>query len=185
MQEKELLILLENDSDAGMRRLIQMYAGLVMSVVRAKLPPHLFCDADIEDCVAQTFSEFYCDLDNYTPDKGSIRSLLCVMARNNAADILRRRYKEHQNVSIDDESCDWCEEFLSYDGGFEDAELKQALTAAILQLGEPDKEIIIRKFYLGESSKTIAKKVSLTVSNVDTRAHRALAKLRSILGGNE
>lgn len=185
MQEKELLILFENDSDAGMRRLMQTYAGLVMSVVRAKLPPHLFCDADIEDCVAQTFSEFYCDLDKYTPEKGSIRSLLCVMARNNAADILRRRYKEHQNVSIDDESCDWCEEFLSYDGGFEDAENRQALTSAVLQLGEPDKEIIIRKFYLGENSKAIAKKVGLTVSNVDTRAHRALAKLRSILGGNE
>lgn len=185
MREEELLTLLRNNPDAGMRRLIRTYAGLVLSVVRGKLPSHLFCDADIEDCVAQTFSEFYCDLNKYSPGKGSIRSLLCVMARNNATDILRQRYKENQNISIDDESCDWCEEFLSYDGGFEDAEDRQVLTSAISQLGEPDKEIIIRKFYLCENSKTIAKKVGLTVSNVDTRTHRAISKLRGILGGKE
>ncbi len=184
MREEELLKLLRDDPDAGMRRLIQTYAGLVLSVIRGKLPPHLFCEADVEDCFAQTFSKFYCNLDRYTPEKGSIRSLLCVMARNNASDLLRQRYKENQDISIDDESCDWCEEFLAYDGGFEDAENRQALTAAILQLGEPDKEIIIRKFYLCEDSKAIAKKIGLTVSNVDTRTHRAISKLRSILGGN-
>ena len=36
-----------------------------------------------------------------------------------------------------------------------------------------------------QSSKDIAKAVGLTVSNVDTRTHRALNKLRKMFGGNE
>ena len=54
---------------------------------------------------------------------------------------------------------------------------------AIKDLGELDSEIIIRKFYLSEPSKKIAKKLGMTVSAVDTRTHRALKKLREILGG--
>lgn len=185
MREEELVSLLRRDPEEGMRRVMRTYAGLVLAVVRGKLPHHLFCDADIEDCVAQTFSEFYCDLGKYDPGRGSIRSLLCVIARNNATDKQRQRYKEKENLSIDDENIGMYGDVLSYDGGFDAADDRQLLTTAIAQLGEPDKEIVIRKFYFCENSKAIAEKLGLSVSNVDTRTHRAIAKLRSILGGKQ
>ena len=50
---------------------------------------------------------------------------------------------------------------------------------AVKGLGEPDSEIIIRKFYLGENSKQISDRLSMTVSAIDTRASRALKKLRT------
>jgi len=50
-------------------------------------------------------------------------------------------------------------------------------------LGEPDHEILIRKFYLLQPSKVIAEKMGMSVSAVDTRTHRAIAKLRDMLGG--
>ena len=50
---------------------------------------------------------------------------------------------------------------------------------AVKGLGEPDSEIIIRKFYLGESSKQISDRLSMTVSAIDTRTSRALKKLRT------
>ena len=58
-------------------------------------------------------------------------------------------------------------------------ELKAALMDAVKGLGEPDSEIIIRKFYLGESSKQISDRLSMTVSAIDTRTSRALKKLRT------
>lgn len=64
-------------------------------------------------------------------------------------------------------------------------ELRREVIKAVEDLGEPDSSIIFRKFYYGESSKDIAKAVGLTVSNVDTRTHRALNKLRKLFGGNE
>lgn len=64
-------------------------------------------------------------------------------------------------------------------------ELRREVIKAVEDLGEPDSSIIFRKFYYRESSKDIAKAVGLTVSNVDTRTHRALNKLRKLFGGNE
>ena len=183
MGEEELLVLLRSDPEEGMRCLMRKYAGLVLTVIRGRLVPQSFCDADIEDCVAETFSEFYCDLGKYDPAKGSLRSWLCVIARNNACDRLRQRDKENRTVSLEDENAALFASALCDDGGFDETEDRQMLMRAVAQLGEPDKEIIIRKFYLCENSKAIAKKTGLTVSNVDTRTHRAIKKLREILGG--
>jgi RNA polymerase sigma-70 factor (ECF subfamily) len=58
--------------------------------------------------------------------------------------------------------------------------------SAIEALGEPDSSIIFRKYYYGESSETIAKRLNMTESAVNTRTHRALKKLRELLeGGNK
>lgn len=46
-------------------------------------------------------------------------------------------------------------------------------------------EIIVRKYYLLESSKEIADRLQISVNAVDIRIHRALKKLKSILGGKE
>ena len=51
-------------------------------------------------------------------------------------------------------------------------------------MGHPDSDILFRKYYLGQSSKFIATKLNLTVSNVNTRAHRAVRKLRGKFGGD-
>ena len=55
----------------------------------------------------------------------------------------------------------------------------------IYAMGQPDREILVRKYYLGQSSKQIAADMHMTVSNVDTRAHRAIRKLRTKFGGTE
>jgi len=62
-------------------------------------------------------------------------------------------------------------------------EEKQRLYQAILDLGEPDTTIILRKYFYGETAKQIAKKLSMSVSSVHKRAERALKKLRIRLEG--
>ena len=58
------------------------------------------------------------------------------------------------------------------------------LIKEVKALGEPDSEILMRKFYFSQSSKEIAEELNMTVSNVDTRTHRAIVKLRNKLGGD-
>jgi RNA polymerase sigma-70 factor (ECF subfamily) len=72
---------------------------------------------------------------------------------------------------------------IDIESELEERELVREVLDAVEALGEPDTSIIIRKYYLGESSTEIAKALDLTVSNVDTRAHRALNKLRNLFGG--
>lgn len=185
MHDDALYQILRQDPEVGMRILIDQYAALIHAVVRSKLSASLFCPADIEHCVADVFSEFYLDLDKYDPNSGSIKSWLCVIAKHNALDFLRKTQRKPNLVSLDDtESCDQVADAFSLEGNFEDQETRLFLIQAIRDLGEPDHEIIVRKFFLSQTSREIAEALNMTTSNVDTRTHRAIRKLRERIGGD-
>ena len=184
MEDSKLLRLLHKDPSAGMEALMNQYSGLVYAVVKGKLTASFCVSSDVEDCVADVFSEFYVSLDKYDPKASSIKTYLCVLARYHATDVFRRREKQRGELSMDDE-----ESLLQFadeatcNGELSEEALRREVMEAIRELGEPDASILIRKYYLGESSKEIADALRLTVSNVDTRTHRALNKLRNLFGG--
>ena len=185
MDDKKLLKLLHKDPNAAMEQLINQYASIVYAVVKGKLRLSCYASSDIEDCVADVFSEFSLDISKYDPKKSNIKSYLCVLARNNAIDILRKRDKQRDELSLDIEyNILQISDDFEIESEIEEKELLYEVIDAIKNLGEPDASIIFRKFYYGETSKEIASAIGLSVSNVDTRAHRALNKLRKIFGGN-
>lgn len=173
MRDDEILGLLRGNPEKGLKLLTKLYGGLVYAVVRRNLPG--ISDADIEACAADVFAEFYLELDKYDPSKGSLKAWLCVIARHNALDAAR---KNKETLPLDEEA-------LSYEKNveseLENAELRRAVLAEVKSLPEPDREILLRKFYLGESSKEIAARLKMSVSNVDTRTSRAVEKLRKKL----
>lgn len=179
MQDNKILAALRKNPNAGMKLLMDQYAGLVSAVVRSKMfiPP--FTAEDVEDCVADTFIEFYSSLSKYDSEKCSIKAWLCMIARTNALDRVRRQYTSPVILPLD--------EFADHSGGTHQEEVhlqKEThgrLLDAVRALGQPDREIILRKFYLSQSSKEIAQRLGLTVSNVDTRTYRAIEKLRKAL----
>ena len=186
MEDSKLLRLLHKDPSVGIEQLMNQYAGLVYAVVKGKLSESYHVSTDIEDCVADVFSEFYTKLEMYDPTISSIKSYLCVLARYRATDMIRKRERQRGDVSLDDEEIllQIADDFTVEDNLTED-ELRREVLSAVKALGEPDSSIIIRKYYFGESSKEIADVLKLTVSSVDTRAHRALNKLRKLFGGKE
>ena len=185
MEDSKLLRLLHSNPDAGMEQLMDQYTGLVYTVVRSKLDASCCASSDIEDGVADVFSKFYLELADYDPGKSSIKTYLCVIARNHAINLSRRRALE-RGVSLDDEDARMqAADEIPIDHALSEKELRRAVIRAVEALGEPDSSILFRKYYYGQSSRDVAKAVGLTVSNVDTRAHRALNKLRKMLGGHE
>ena len=183
MEDRKLLRLLHKDPNKGMEQLIEQYAGLVYAVLRGRLPESLCVSSDIEDCVADVFSDFYVNLGRYDSKISSIKSYLCVLARRRAIDTFRKRERSHGEISTDD-----AERFIQIaadEGDAYEAEMRREVLEAVKALGEPDASIMIRKYYLGESSTQIADALKLTVSSVDTRTHRAVNKLRKLFGGEE
>lgn len=174
MEDRELLALLRREPERGMAVLTAQYGPLVYAVCKGRLLPGGFCPADVEGCAADTLGEFYLELNRYDPEKGSLRAWLCVMARHNALDLIRRRPKL---LPLSDEIPDG----TPLDSALEEQELRRVVLEEVKALGEPDREILLRKYYLGESSKEIAARLGMTVSNVDTRTSRAVEKLRSKL----
>ena len=182
MDDKKLLRLLRTDPNTGMEKLIEKYAGLVYAVVTRALPDPCDFTSELEDCVSDVFSEFYLDLDRYDPRLSSIKTYLCVIARNNAVDLLRRR-KIH--LSLDDADIIFPGAEGSPEADVMKKQLRSDVLKAVQEMGEPDRTILLRKFYYLQPSKDIARDLGMTVSNVDTRTHRAIAKLRKMFGGDQ
>jgi len=62
------------------------------------------------------------------------------------------------------------------------SDTRRALTEAVDALEEPDREIIIRRYYRDEKPRAIARALDLPVKQVENRLYRAKAKLRASLG---
>ena len=185
MEDNKLLRLLHKDPNAGMEQLLNQYTGLVYAVVKSKLDDSYYVSSDIEDCVTDVFSKFYAELSDYDSKISSIKTYLCVIARNHAINVAKKRSLEG-GISLDDEqSLLQIADDVMIDSELADEELRREVIRAVEDLGEPDSSIIFRKYYYGESSKEIARATGLSVSNADTRTHRALNKLRKMFGGNE
>ena len=178
MQDQEILDMLRQTPELGITALMERYGRLVYALVRNRLPADVFCAADVEDCVADAFNEFYLGLDKYDPGKGSVRSWLCVIARNKALGLVRRRYRDADILPLDE---DLAVDDMMLESDLVERELRAVVLAAVKKLEEPDREIILRKFYMGEQTKDIAARLGLTAANVDTRTHRAIEKLRKKL----
>ena len=179
MNDRALLKLLKEDKNAGMDQVIRQYSGCVYAVVRGKLCEA--CDSsEIEDCVCDVFIVFSSSVDGFTP-RASLKTYLCVIAKNTANKYIRDR--------IDADSVDDDDFFLDIpdDANVEDEvaqkELLSRISGEIRDMGHPDSDIIFRRFYLGQSSKQIAQALDITVSNVDTRLHRAIKRLKNKFGG--
>ena len=104
-----------------------------------------------------------------------MKAWLCVIARHNAVDFAR---KNSPTLPLEEEIA-VSETTLESD--LEELELRKAVLEAVKALGDPDREILLRKFYFGESSKEIAARLKMSVSNVDVRTSRAVEKLRKNL----
>lgn len=176
MGDKELIKLLKKDPPKGFDILTAEYGGLLYTLVRGRLPAAHFGSAQIEDIVADTLSDFYLHLDAYHPERCSIKSYLCVIARNKAADVSRK-------TKITQLPLEEAQDTIDIADDAEESDLRAQLIREIRNLGEPDSVIIIRKYYLGQPSKEIAAALDMTPANVDVRTHRAIEKLRKHFGG--
>lgn len=180
LSDEKLLKLLKSDPDRGMHEIVKTYSGLVWAIVRGRLRPPSFSEADTEECVADVFTEFWLYRERFDPCRGSIKSFLAKAALNNAYDVMRRARRSEKDISMDGMS-----ELIPSNADAEHGAERAELISAIESLGKPDSEIIVRKYLIGQSSKEISERLRISVPNVDTRTHRAIKKLRTIIGGAE
>lgn len=177
MDDQSLLALLENDPQRGMTLLMDRYLPLVSTVVRGRLEG-VGSRPDAEECVSDVFAQFYLQRESVDLSRGTVKGYLCAIARNKALSLrksLLRTDPLPEGWDSPDERADTEERILL-------AERRSAVLQAVLRLEPVDREIIVRKYFYRQSSAETARHVGMTVSAVDTRTHRALKKLRQILG---
>lgn len=179
MTDEKLLELLKTNPAESFTYLVEEYTALVFTICKNTLVPFGTVE-DAQECASDTFYKFYTHIETVDLSKGSIKGYLAVCAKRNAISLLRKLKRESNVISIDDdENAITLESQVSTEKEFD----KKAILKAVKSLGEPDSEIILRRFYLGETASQIAKKLKMKPDAVQKKAKRAEEKLRRILEG--
>jgi RNA polymerase sigma-70 factor (ECF subfamily) len=164
--------------ESAWRRIIDAYAHRVFGLIRATCS-----DVDLAEEITQsTFCTIVAKIDSYT-ELGRFEAWLFRIAMNRLRDEMRRRKRQARPVEDDvlgglagaDKSAPRPGENLT-------AEVL-SLRRAMQQLSEADRRIIHLRHYGELSFKQIADVLGQPLGTVLARQHRALKKLRALMGG--
>lgn len=164
--EEMLLELLREDPDRGMRALRELHED----AVRFAVAQHLNNPSDIQECVQDTFADFYLNFTRFDPAKGTLRSYLSAIASRKAI----RRWKENKRLQLEAPP-------PPPSRPEEEWEQRQDLLEAMERLPSIDRKILLLKFYGNYTGKEISALLGIEYENVKKRSQRALKKLTKLM----
>ena len=163
--------------EAAFIELYEYFFPRVYNFIFARLKS--FADAD--DVTSVTFMKMTENLVNYNPEKAAFSTWLFRIATNSLIDHTRRYSQNKEN--------EWEDSFEPVAPGSEEPETvitkietSRELFSALNKLNERERRIIELKFWGDLDSSSIADVLSMSEGNVRVTLHRALGKLKNILG---
>ncbi|MEN6634990.1 MAG: sigma-70 family RNA polymerase sigma factor [Clostridiaceae bacterium] len=178
MTEKQMQTGLRAGDERALDAAIQTYSRLLWSISRAVLH-HIGTMEDMEECVSDAFIQLWKTRENLCESRGSVKTWLCVVVKSRAIDRYRKIVQKNE-IALEEQISLCGIEIVDQTM---DAVLQRELIAAIQALGEPDREIIMRRFYYQQKPKEIAIALDLPIRQVENRIFRAKQKLRAQLDG--
>ena len=176
MNDERMITAIKNRSEAAINEVITKYSKLLWSVAGAVLN-NIGSTQDVEECVADAFIYLWEHPEKYNPQRGKLKTWLSIVVRTQAVN----RYREiSKRNTISVENTDFIAQLGVVDNILE-SETRRTLLAAINALGEPDREILIRRYYYDQKPKEIAYALDMSVKQVDNRLYQTKLKLRESL----
>lgn len=162
--------------EAAMNHVMEKYFKLVWSIASAVLR-HTAPVQDVEECVADVFVYLWQNTGKYDARRGTLKTWLCVVARSRAIN----RY--HQITRRDDLPMDDAvlAAQLDVSDGILAGESRCMLASAVRSLDEPDREIVVRRYYYDQAPRDIALALDLPKKQIENRLYRAKRKLRALI----
>lgn len=162
--------------EAAISDIIKKYSKLLWSVSGAVLN-NIGSTQDVEECVADTFIYLWQHPDKYDPKRGKLKTWLSIIARTQALN----RYREiARRNTVPLEDSDFIDHLGIVDVILEE-ETRRTLIATINTLGQPDREILIRRYYYEQKPNEIALALNMSVKQIDNRLYQTKQKVRKAL----
>jgi RNA polymerase sigma-70 factor (ECF subfamily) len=153
----------------ALERLIESYYDAIYAFCCRRVG-----DAELgADLCQNTFVKMVKSLPSYR-EQGRFKSWLFTIAANLCRDAFRTKKIA---APLDDNLPDTR---LHFEEGLENAEL---LKSALAQLPSAQQEVVLLRYYHGFSTADIARVLRVPLPTAKTRLHRAIKKLKEILGG--
>lgn len=175
MDEEKLAERLMNGEQKALEEVTRKYTPLVSTII-SNIASGCFNVEDIEETTSDTFIALWYNKEKIQPDK--LKGFICCIAKNKAKNKIKSNQRHQDIVSI--EGMEF-EDSLNVSQNIEDKFISEALKNALDEIGEPDREIIIRHYYYYQSSTVISEKMQMNSETVKSRIKRAKDKLKKIL----
>lgn len=173
LEDQILIELLLQDPDRGIEAAIRQYGGLCKGIIVRILGE----GGDAEECLADTFAALWRHAQQWKAGEGSLKSYLAAIARNTA--ISRRRKLRRCPPFIPAEEAALGE--LTGDSFHEALERRELLRDAMLELDRTDRELLIRRYFYGETVQEAAARLGLTAKYAENRLYKGRQQLKKIL----
>ena len=178
MTEEEIIDLIRRQDDAGMSALAERFEKLLFYIVRGILGSR---QDDIEECVNDTYLKIWRNVERYDFERASLATWLKVIARNTALNRLRD-VRRHEEQCCSGELSELADTVADARQNVENQIVRKEqaarLNEVVRRLPDRERELMLRKYFYLQSSKTIASSMGMTVNAVDTRLSRLRSSVR-------
>lgn len=178
LTEKQMIAGLKAGDERALDAAILSYSRLLWSIARAVLR-NVGTTQDMEESVADAFIQLWKNSGSLNEMRGSVKTWLCIAVKSRAIDRYRKIIRNNE-VGLEEQIASCRAGMLDQTM---DSVLQRELLAAIHALGEPDREIILRRFYYQQKPKEISVALDLSIRQVENRIYRAKQRLREQLDG--
>lgn len=176
MNDIQIIRGVRDGDEAAINYAINKYSKLIWRIAGAVLK-NVATVQDMEECAADVFIYLWKNPEKFDERRGNLKSWLSMVAKSKAIDRYRQLSRANE-VPLNEEI------LIEKIGIFDDilsGELKRELIAAVNTLGEPDREIMIRRYYYQQKPKDIGYILDIPVKQIENRLYRSKLKLREMI----
>lgn len=167
MTDGQILDALQTDPQTGLSLLLERYGALINGIVRRVLPEN---PEDAEECVSDVLVTAWRSAGKLAEKERPLQGWLALTARNAAIDRWRQLRRKSTEQLPEDLAGDWLLE--------QGSDAEELIAELVAGLSQPDREIFLRRYYLLQSGREIARCVGMQEHTVNMRLFRGRERLR-------
>lgn len=173
-ENKKLARRLKRHDEDALDRIILKFSPLVSAIIN-NITDHSLPREDVEEAVSDVFVDLWNESDRFDPDH--LQGFICAVAKYKAFDLLTKHKSAPVTIPVPED----IEDDFSVDKNAELKEMAQELREVIDQIGEPDREILIRHYFCYQKINDISRAMDILPSTVKVKLYRTRNKLKKLL----
>ncbi|MCU7557694.1 sigma-70 family RNA polymerase sigma factor [Macrococcus capreoli] len=164
--DSKIIQLIQSRDEQGIQLLLEHYGGLIKAVCKKNLY-HL--DSHLDECMNDCLFGIWNNIDKYDAGKNSFKNWICVIAKYQSIDMLRKYQKDIETTVLD-------KNVVYLDQGLKLHE--QVWFDLIKDLSEIDQQMLTMIYLEGYKPEEVANILGHKTSNIYNRMSRAKEKMR-------